>query len=102
MSLLPAVFARSERVVGRRVANEYILVPIVGRGADLDEIFNLNAVGAFIWERWDGRNSGEAIIRAMVDHFEVDLATAQADYQSFARKLKSINAIHAVTPTDSK
>ena len=57
---LSDAFTRSDRMVGRRVADEYILVPIVGHGAELDGIYNLSRVGAFIWELLDGRHSGEA------------------------------------------
>ena len=42
--LLSDVFARSDRIVGRRIAGEMVLVPLVSHGADLDAIYNLNAV----------------------------------------------------------
>src|SRR5204863_354692 len=35
-------YARGARIVGRRIAGEYVLVPLVTHGADLDAIFNLN------------------------------------------------------------
>jgi hypothetical protein len=80
-------------MVGRRIADEYILVPIVGRGAELDSIFNLNRVGAFIWERMDGQSSGESIVRALVERFDVERHVAEKDYQDFVAKLLSIRAI---------
>ncbi|HXB57830.1 MAG TPA: PqqD family protein [Vicinamibacteria bacterium] len=95
---LADVFARSERMVGRRIAEEYVLVPIVGRGADLDAIFNLNRVGAFIWERLDGRSSGEEIVRALVEDFDVDSLRAVADYRAFMVQLLSIEAVHPCRP----
>lgn len=94
---LSNAFARSDRMVGRRVADEYILVPIVGHGAELDSIYNLSRVGAFIWELLDGRHSGEQVIEALVSRFEVDRAKAEADYETFLAKLLSIRA---VTPPD--
>ena len=48
--------------MGRRIAGEYVLVPLVSHGADLDAIYNLNAVGAFIWDRLDGRTPGTKIV----------------------------------------
>jgi hypothetical protein len=87
-------FARSDRMVGRRVADEYILVPIVGHGAELDGIYNLSRVGAFIWELLDGHHSGEEVVEALVDRFEVDRATAETDYGSFLAKLISIRAVN--------
>jgi len=90
---LEAVFTRSDRMVGRRVADEYILVPIVGRGANLDAIFNLNRVGAFIWESLDGRRSGHAIVEALTERFEVDRPQAEDDYRVFLNQLLSIQAV---------
>jgi hypothetical protein len=90
---LDRVFARSERVVGRRVAGEFILVPLVGRGADLDSIFNLNRVGAFVWERLDGSVCGAEIVARMVEHFEIDEPAAASDYGQFIDQLQAIGAV---------
>ena len=96
---LGTVFVRSQRMVGRRVADEYILVPIVGRGANLDSIFNLNRVGAFIWESLDGRQDGHAIVEALTGRFEVDRLQAEDDYHAFLAQLLSIQAISPVDST---
>jgi len=96
MPTLTEVFERSERIVGRKLAQEYVLVPIVGHGADVDSIFNLNAVGALIWEKLDGKNSGQDVVDAIVDRFDVPPARAAADYAEFVEKLVSINAVRRV------
>lgn len=90
---LDAVFTRSDRIVARRIADEFILVPIVGHGAELDSIYNLNVVGAFIWEQMDGRRSGRAIVEALVARYDVEHAAAEADYQAFVKALLSIGAL---------
>jgi hypothetical protein len=90
------VFERSDRIVGRRLADEYVLVPIVGRGADVDSIFNLNRVGALIWERLDGRASGQDVVEAIVERFEVDASRAADDYAEFIEKLVSIEAVRRI------
>jgi len=88
-------------MVGRRVAGEYILVPIVGRGAEVDAIFNLNGVGAFIWEQFDGSRDGHGIVKRIEGQFEVDRLRAEADYLDFVGKLLSIGALVQVTGSDS-
>lgn len=93
---LDEAFRRSDRIVGRRIAEEYILVPIVGRGAEVDSIFNLNRLGAFIWERLDGRATGRTIVQAIVDGFEVGPERAEKDYREFMAKLQSIQAVTRV------
>ena len=91
-----AVFARSARIVGRRIAGEYVLVPLVTHGADLDAIYNLNAVGAFIWERLDGRTAGAQIVAALLESFAVEPGQAEADYLDFVGRLQALGAVEAV------
>jgi len=96
---LDAVYARSERMVGRRIADEYLLVPIVGRGAEVEAIYNLNTIAAFIWERLDGKTPGEAIVGAIATHYDVDDETAGIDYRTFIGQLQSIRAVALVDPS---
>jgi Coenzyme PQQ synthesis protein D (PqqD) len=90
---LEDVFVRSDRMVGRRIAQEYVLVPILGRGADADGIFNLNRLGAFVWEQMDGRRDGSTIVERITEAFEVDAARASRDYLGFVSQLLSIEAV---------
>jgi len=92
-ALLQKAFSRSDRMVGRRIADEFILVPLVSRGAEVDCIYNLNAVGAFIWERLDGGTNGAAIVDALMERFEVDRPRATGDYCAFLEKLRSVHAV---------
>ena len=87
------IYERSERIVGRRVANEFILVPIAGRRADLDSILNLNPIGAFIWDHLDGHTTGWGIIEAIVDNFEVAPGVAEEDCRQFLEQLLSVRAV---------
>lgn len=89
-SRLDDVYAHSPRVVGRRIGDEFVLVPLVGRGADIDSILNLNKVGAFIWEQLDGTRSGTEVVDALVKRFEVDRPTAAQDYLDFLTKLRGL------------
>jgi hypothetical protein len=93
---LDEVLARSPRIVGRRIAGEYVLVPLVTHGADLDAIYNLNSVGAFIWERLDGRATGSEIVSALIEAFAVEPATARSDYLGFVAQLADLRAVEPV------
>jgi len=96
---LDQVFARSSRMVGRRIAGEYVLVPIVGHGADVDAIYNLNGLGAFIWERLDGQAPGETIVAAILERYDVDRPIAVTDYGRYLEQLCSIQAVTPVGPS---
>jgi Coenzyme PQQ synthesis protein D (PqqD) len=92
-SSLEVAWARSERMVGRSVAGEFVLVPLRDRAADIDAIYNLSRVAAFIWERFDGRTPGRDVVRAIVKQFEVDEEQAAADYLRLVEQLRSIEAL---------
>jgi hypothetical protein len=80
-------------MVGRRIGDEYVLVPLAGRGADLDSILNLNRVAAFVWEQLDGKRTGTAVVDAVVERFDVDRERAQADTLELLDTLLQLRAI---------
>jgi hypothetical protein len=90
---LDEAFARSARMVGRRIGDEYVLVPLAGRGADLDSILNLSRVAAFVWERLDGARTGAQVVDAVVERFEVERAEAEADYLELVETLLDVGAL---------
>ena len=93
MSRLEAAWARAERVVGRRVGDAYVLVPLAGQGADLDGVLDLNRVAVFIWEQLDGARTGDAIVQAVVERFDVERARAEADTLELLDTLVELKAI---------
>jgi len=80
-------------MVGRSIAGEYLVVPIVGHGADLDAIYHLNGLAAFIWERLDGRTAGGLIVEAIAERYEVSRERAGCDFVRFIAQLESIGAV---------
>ena len=93
---LDQVFVRSERIVGRPVVEEYVLVPIARQAAELDSIFSLNRVAAFIWERVDGRATGRDIVAAVVARFEVDAVRAEPDVAGLLATLVSLGVVRVL------
>jgi methyltransferase-like protein len=90
---LAEVWARSARMVGRRIGDEYVLVPLAGRGADLDSILNLNSVAAFVWEQLDGSRSGGEVVDAVLEQFEVERSRAEQDYIELVETLVELDAV---------
>ena len=91
-SRLTDVYVHSPRVVGRRIGDEFVLVPLAGRGVDIDSILNLNKVGAFIWEQLDGTRTGADVVAALVKRFEVERPQAEEDYLGFLTTLRGLKA----------
>ena len=77
------IFKQAENIVSREIAGETILVPIRGKLADMQNIFTLNKVGAYIWEKLDGTRSLAEIIALLLSHFEVNQEQAEQDLLEF-------------------
>lgn len=77
------IYQREENIISRKVAGETILVPIRGRLADMQNIFTLNTVGAYIWDQLDGTKSLAQILESLLDHFEVPRQEAEKDILEF-------------------
>jgi hypothetical protein len=90
---LEETWARSARVAGRRIGGEYALVPLAGRGADLDSILSLNRVAAFVWEQLDGRRTGAGVVDAVVERFDVERERAEKDTVELLDTLLELRAI---------
>jgi hypothetical protein len=93
---LADVFRRSDDVVGRRVAGEYVLVPLMGRGIDADGIYTLNRVAAVVWEALDGTREGTQVVDLLVQTFDVDPERAGQDYLDLVETLERIGALRRV------
>jgi len=86
-------YQRNENFVFRRIEDETILVPIKDNVGDMGSIYNLNEVGALVWEQLDGRQTLGEIGDKILAQFEVDTREAQADICEFIGQLETINAV---------
>ncbi len=89
-------YKRKESFVFRKIKNETILVPIKDNVGDMGFIFNLNEVGAFVWEHLDGKNRLLDIKDMIWEEFEVSSQKAEEDLCEFVSQLKEIDAIFRV------
>jgi hypothetical protein len=86
-------YQRNENFVFRRIEDETILVPIKDNVGDMGSIYNLNEVGALVWERLDGQKTLRDIRDTVVAQFEVSTQEAQADICEFINQLERIEAV---------
>jgi hypothetical protein len=80
-------YLRSPDIVTRKIAGELFLVPIKGKIADMQRIFNLNPSGEFIWQRLDGQNTLADIRGQIMAEFSVEEGQAESDIQEFIDEL---------------
>ena len=89
------IFRVADAVVRRDVAGETFLVPIRGHVADLQELFIVNEVGAWLWDRLDGRRRVDDLVADVVAEFEVSEQQAKKDVSLFLRQLTDAGLIES-------
>ena len=86
-------YKRNENFIFRQIENETILVPIKDNVGDMNSIYNLNEVGAFIWRNIKCKNSVTDLKNMILSEFEVTESQAEEDLDEFVKDLKDIEAI---------
>ena len=87
-------YERNPDYIFREVVDELVLVPIHQNVADMDCIYTMNPVAAFIWERLEMPATQADIHAAMVDEYAADPEVLAADLDDFLREMTAIGAIH--------
>lgn len=90
---MSAVYSKNPDIVFRKIADEFVLIPICRNVADMDRIFSLNETAGFIWELIDGKRSLEDLARYVAEEFEVDTKQAGDDLRIFLDAMKSCGNI---------
>jgi Coenzyme PQQ synthesis protein D (PqqD) len=99
--LTERAFQRIDEVVQREVAGEVFLVPIRGHLADLQELFVLNEVGRWLWDRLDGRTGLDDLAKAVTAEFEVDVKQARRDAELFILRLAEAGLVKESLPSEA-
>ncbi len=93
MNYLDKVYSKSDSIVFRKIADEFILVPIRQNVGDLESIYTLNETGARIWELIDGKMKVGEIKNKIVEEFEVTPEETEKDLIEHLQQLEEIEAI---------
>ncbi len=96
MQQIDRVFRKNENFVFRQIDDETILVPIKNNVGDMGSIYNLNEVGAYVWEHLDGEKTLLDIKNMVAGNFEVSSEDAECDLVKFVNQLEQIDAVRRV------
>jgi hypothetical protein len=91
-----ARYERNRDYIFRRIVDELVLVPIHQDVADMDCIYTMNSLGAFIWEKLDGPTTQAELQTAIVDEYAVAPEVVAADLDSFLKEMTAIGAVRKV------
>ncbi len=81
------IYRQRKDIVTRSIAGETLLVPISDKLADMEVLFSLNEVGAFIWERLDGTGSLDSIQDRVLDEFDAEAKQVNQDLTALINDL---------------
>lgn len=73
----------------RKIADQYMAVPVGARAKELHGMIGLNETGAFIWERLSKGQSQDDIVKALCEEYEVQNDAAAASVERFLEKLRA-------------
>jgi hypothetical protein len=90
---LKKCYAKEPSIASRKIAEEFILVPIRQKAEDVDSIYTVNEVGGRIWELIDGKTSVREIKDVIIDEFEVSNEKAEKDLIEFLQQLEQVGAV---------
>ena len=90
---LEQCYCRNENFVFRRIEDETILVPIKDNVGDMGSIYNLNEVGAFIWEHLDGKQNLKVIKDMILAEYDVSSQEVEDDFSEFLTDLIEVEAV---------
>jgi hypothetical protein len=90
-------FRKKENIASRSIADESFLVPVCGQPSDMQKIFILNSLAAFIWQQLDGERSIAELLNAIVEQFAVDREQARLDTVEFIGKLLEQNLLEGTS-----
>ena len=93
METFDRIYQKNENFVFRKIEDETILVPIKDNVGDMGCIYNLNEVGAFVWQNLDGRKSLQDIRQRLMDEYEVSAKEAEDDLSEYIARLTEIDAV---------
>ena len=93
MDYLDKIYNKTDSIVFRKIADEFILVPIRQNVGDLESIYTLNKTAAHIWELIDGKIKVGEIKEKLIEEFEVTPEEAEKDLVEHLQQLEKIKAI---------
>lgn len=86
-------FQRNPDYIFRRVVDEIVLVPIHQDVADMESIYTLNELGAFVWEHLEQPAGMEDLQTLILDEYEADPQQVWVELQDFLKQLVEFGAV---------
>ena len=74
--------------VVRKIANQYMAVPVGARAKELHGMIGLNETAAFLWEQLKEERTEEELVQSLLAEYEVEEEQASRSVKRFHELLK--------------
>jgi hypothetical protein len=89
-------YERNPDYIFRKIVDELILVPIHQDVADMDCIYTLNPVAAFVWQQLSKPATPSELQAAVLTEYAAEPEDVAADLDEFLREMTEIGALRKV------
>ena len=96
MATTQPAYKRNPDFIFRKIVDEAVLVPIHQDVADMDSIYTLNDVAAFIWERLAQPAVQAELQAALLDEYAAAPEVLVVDLERFLSEMVEIGALQKV------
>lgn len=79
--------------IKRKIAGEFILVPIGNTALAFNGLITINELGKFIWENYESSKDEEDLLHKILEEYEVEEKEAKEDLDGFLDKLRQVDII---------
>ena len=79
--------------IKRKIAGEFILVPIGNTALAFNGLITINELGKFIWENLESSKDEEDLLHKILEEYEVEEKEAKEDLDEFLDKLRQVDII---------
>ena len=73
----------------RKIADQYMAVPVGARAKELHGMIGLNETAAFIWERLSSGQTRDEIVKSLCEEYDVLEDVAAESVERFIEKLRT-------------
>lgn len=77
----------------RKIADAHVVVPVGESNVDFNGIITLNETAAFLFHKLLAETSKERLVDELLQEYDIDQISAQADIEEFCARLKEANLI---------
>ena len=77
----------------RKILDETVAIPTEEAAHRLSGLVSMNETGEFLFQLLQTRQTKESLVAALLDNYEIDEQTANADVESFIRTLQDHNLL---------